>query len=78
MNDIQIKVNFFEWFDKYYKSKILNDRTSRNLLQKENKATHRTIITKARPLTTNTRHIIPNTRSLTTNNANQQLPTILT
>jgi hypothetical protein len=45
------------------------------LLQKE--VTHRTIITKARLLTTNTRHIIPNirhiipnTRPLTTNHAN--------
>jgi hypothetical protein len=75
MNDIQTKVNFFEWFDKYYKSKILNNRTSRNLLQKENKATHRIIITKAKPLTTNTRHIIPNTRPLTINNANQQMVT---
>jgi hypothetical protein len=45
----------------------------KNLLQKEDKATHRTIITKARPLTTNTRPIIPNTRPITTNNANQQM-----
>ena len=34
MNDIQTEVNFSEWFDKYYKSKILNDRTTKNLLQK--------------------------------------------
>ena len=38
------------------------------MLQKE--ATHRTIITKDRPSTTNTRHIIPNTSPLTTNHAN--------
>ena len=67
MNDIQTEVNFFEWFDKYYKPKILTNRTTNFLLQKE--ATDRTIITKARPLTKNTRHIIPNTRPLTTNHA---------
>ena len=61
MNDIQTEVNFFEWFDKYYKPKILTDRNTNFLLQKE--ATYRTIITKA----TNTRHIIPNTRPLITN-----------
>ena len=65
MNDIQTEVNFFEWFDKYYKPKILTNRTTNFLLQKE--ATDRTIITKARPLTKNTRHIIPNTRPLITN-----------
>jgi hypothetical protein len=71
MNDIQTEVNFFEWFDKYYKPKILADRNTKFLLQKE--ATHRTLITKDRPLTTNhaleipnTRHIISNTRRLTT------------
>ena len=51
MNDIQAEVNFFEWFDKNYKPQILNNRTTQNLLQKEEKATHKTIITKARPLT---------------------------
>jgi hypothetical protein len=35
MNDIQTEVNFFKWFDKYYKSKILNDRTTKNLLKKK-------------------------------------------
>ena len=40
------------------------------MLQKEDKATHRTIIIKAKPLTTNIRSIIPNTRPMTTNNAN--------
>ena len=68
MNDIQTEVNFFKWFDKYYKSKILNDRTTKNLLQNEDKATHKIIITKDRPLSTNTKHIIPNTRPMTTNN----------
>jgi hypothetical protein len=72
MNDIQTEVNFFEWFDKYYKSKILNDRTTKNLLQKEDKATHKTIIIKAKPSTINTKSIIPNTRPMTTNNSNQQ------
>ena len=43
MNDIQTKVNFIEWFDKYYKPKILNDRTTKKLLQKEDKATHKTV-----------------------------------
>ena len=28
MNDIQTEVNFFEWFDKYYKPKILADRNT--------------------------------------------------
>ena len=73
MNDIQTEVNFFEWFDKYYKPKILIDRTTKNLLQKEGKATHRTIITKDRPLTTNIRSIILNIRPLTTNHANQHM-----
>jgi hypothetical protein len=65
MNDIQTEVNFFEWFDKYYKPKILTDRTTNFLLQKE--ATYRTIITKDKPLTTNTRHIISNTRHIIPN-----------
>ncbi len=73
MNDIQTEVNFFQWFDKYYKPKILNDRTTKYLLQKEDNVTYRTIITKARPLTTNTRHIILNTRPMITNNSNQQM-----
>ena len=64
MNEIQTEVNFFEWFDKYYKPKILIDRTTNFLLQKE--ATHWTI-TKVRPLTTNTKHIIPNTRHIIPN-----------
>ena len=34
MNDIQTEVNFFEWFDKYYKSKILNDRTTKKFVTK--------------------------------------------
>ena len=32
MNDIQTKVNFCEWFDKYYKPKILADRNTNSLL----------------------------------------------
>ena len=35
MNDIQTEVNFFEWFDKYYKPKILVDRNTNSLLQKK-------------------------------------------
>jgi hypothetical protein len=67
MNDIQTEVNFFEWFDKYYKPKILADRNTNFLLQKE--ATHRplttsnTIITK--DMTTNYAYKISNTPSLT-------------
>jgi hypothetical protein len=76
MNNIQTEVNFFEWFDKYYKQKILADRNENFLLQKE--ATHRplttnTFITKASPntiitkaMTTNHAHEISNTPSLTT------------
>ena len=76
MNDIQTEVNFFEWFDKYYKQKILANRNTNSLLQ--NKATHRllttpnTIITKVSPntiitknMTTNHAHAISNTPSLT-------------
>ena len=83
MNDIQTKVNFFEWFDKYYKPKILANRNTNFLLQKE--ATHRTPITKDRLLITNhaheipnTRHIISNTRSLTTLTTNHahEIPNI--
>ena len=29
MNDIQIEVNFFYWFDRNYKPKILNNRTKK-------------------------------------------------
>ena len=63
MNDIQIEVNFFEWFDKYYKRKILANRNTNFLLQKE--ATQRplttnTFITKA--MTTNHAHEISNTK----------------
>ena len=29
MNDIQAKVNFFEWFDRNYKPKILNETTKK-------------------------------------------------
>jgi hypothetical protein len=52
MNDIQAEVNFFEWFDNYFKLKILADRNTNtnSLLQKE--ATHRhsqnTIMIKAK------------------------------
>ena len=38
MNNIQTKVNFFEWFDYYYKPKLLarrNTNTNNPLLQKE-------------------------------------------
>ncbi len=41
MNDIQAEVNFFELFDGNYKPKVLNCTNTQNLLQKENKATHR-------------------------------------
>ena len=76
MNNIQTEVNFFEWFDKYYKQKNLADRNTNFLLQKE--ATHRplttnTFITKASPntiitkaMTTNHAHEISNTSSLAT------------
>ena len=40
MNDIQVEVNFFEWFDRNYKPKVLN-RTTKKSLQSENKVTHR-------------------------------------
>jgi hypothetical protein len=41
MNDVQTEVNFFEWFDHYFKSKILVGRNTNtnSLLQKE--AMHR-------------------------------------
>ncbi len=76
MNNIQTEVNFFEWFNKYYKANILTDRNTNFLLQKEatqrplttnifiTKASPNTIITKA--MTTNHAHEISNTRSLTT------------
>ena len=70
MNDIQAKVNFFEWFDRNYKPKILNEP------QRKDKSTHReprSIIANHKSLTTNTRSIIPNTRPITTNHANQQM-----
>jgi hypothetical protein len=35
MNDIQTKVNFFEWFDHYFKPKLLAGRNNNSLLQKE-------------------------------------------
>ena len=76
MNGIQTEVNFFEWFDKNYKPQILNNRTTKNLLQKENKATHREtrfIITNHRPIITNTRSMTTNTRSMITNHVNQQM-----
>jgi hypothetical protein len=58
MNDIQTEVNFFEWFDKYYKPKILADRNTNSLLQKE--ATHRPLTTShhhRKDMTTNHMHI---------------------
>jgi hypothetical protein len=67
MNDIQTEINFFEWFEKYCKPKILADRNTNSLLQ--NKTTHRplttpnTIITKDK--TTNHAYRISNTPSLT-------------
>jgi hypothetical protein len=67
MNDIQTEVNFFEWFDKYYKPKILADRNTNSLLQKE--ATHRPLNTPNTIITTdkitNHAYIISNTPSLT-------------
>ena len=35
MNDIQTEVNFFEWFDHYFKPKILVSRNNNSLLYKE-------------------------------------------
>jgi hypothetical protein len=34
MNDIQTQVNFFEWFDHYFKPKILAGRNNNSLLHK--------------------------------------------
>ena len=50
MNDIQAEVNFFEWFDNYFKPKILARRNTNtnSLLQKE--ATHK-VTYRYRPLT---------------------------
>jgi hypothetical protein len=67
MNDIQTEVNFFEWFDNYYKPKVLASRNTNSLLQKE--ATNRplpsqnTIITK--DMSTNHTYRISNTPLLT-------------
>ena len=62
MNDIQTEVNFFEWFDKYYKPKNLADKNTNSLLQKE--ATHRPLTT-PKDMTTNYAYKISNTPSLT-------------
>ena len=62
MNDIQTEVNFFEWFDKYYKPKNLTDKNTNSLLQKE--ATHRPLTT-PKDMTTNYAYKISNTPSLT-------------
>ena len=35
MNDIQTEVNFLEWFDHYFKPKLLAGRNNNSLLQKE-------------------------------------------
>ena len=35
MNDIQTEVNFFEWFNHYYKPKLLAGRNNNSLLHKE-------------------------------------------
>jgi hypothetical protein len=44
MNDIQTEVNFFDWFDRNYKPKILNNRITKNRLQEENtKIAHKEI-----------------------------------
>ena len=42
MNDIQPEINFFEWFDKYYKPKILAGRNTNtnSLLQREKSTNH--------------------------------------
>ena len=43
MNDIQTKVNFFEWFDNYFKPKILAGRnTNTNCLLQRDKSTNNT------------------------------------
>ena len=34
MNDIQTEVNFFEWFDHYFKPKLLTGRNNNPLLHK--------------------------------------------
>ena len=67
INDIQTEVNFFEWFDHYYKQKILAGRNTNSLLQKE--TTHRPLITPnsiiIKDMTTNHTYRISNTTSLT-------------
>jgi hypothetical protein len=67
MNDIQTEVNFFEWFDHYYKPKILASRNTNTnfLLQKQ--ATHRHI-----PLTSQNTIIIKD--KTTTHTSPKTLP----
>ncbi len=40
MNDIQTKVNFFEWFDHYFKPKLLAGRNNNSLLHKHKETMH--------------------------------------
>ena len=67
MNDIQTEVNFFEWFNHYYKPKILASRNTNtnSLLQKQ--ATHRHI-----PLTSQNTIIIKD--KTTTHTSPKTLP----
>jgi hypothetical protein len=50
MNDIQDEVNFFEWFDNYFKPKILAEETQTQTLSYKKKATHK-VTYRYRPLT---------------------------
>jgi hypothetical protein len=46
MNDIQTEVNFFEWFDHYFKPKILAGRNNNSLLHKYKQIMHDSLKTK--------------------------------
>ena len=40
MNNIKTEINFFEWFDKYYKPKILISKNTNSWLQKDKNTNH--------------------------------------
>jgi hypothetical protein len=46
MNDIQTEVNFFEWFNHYFKPKILVGRNNNSLLHKYKQIMHDSLKTK--------------------------------
>ena len=74
MNDIQTEVNFFEWFDHYFKPKLLAGRNNNSLLQKETMhisqktKTDNSLLQKEKEVIKNSFSLLPSSKLSSTDN----------